>query len=231
MPRSDALQRFRENAGDTRKRLPAKGNRCDLHTHCRHASTPSGRTWCSTPAGGRVLRALTVTACVPYLALKIAWASGSRVGIPAGSTLLEHHAAMIDGSIESALLDSMVVALALLLTQPWGRRAPGWPHLSGVGRHRSAQPDHGRLSAATWRSAARRSRGARRPTGRPPVPARVGVHRRLHRLHRPGARPGCTLRPVRTRALGTSVARPDLGAGGAGPERGAQRATALMASQ
>jgi hypothetical protein len=77
-------------------------------------------------SAARVLRALAFTACVPYLALKIAWASGSRVGIPDGSMLLEHHTAMIVGSIESALLDSMVVVLALLLTQPWGRRAPVW---------------------------------------------------------------------------------------------------------
>jgi hypothetical protein len=56
---------------------------------------------------------------VPYLALKIVWASGSRVGIPGGSTLLANHTTMIVGSIESALLDSMVVVLALLLTQPW----------------------------------------------------------------------------------------------------------------
>jgi hypothetical protein len=69
---------------------------------------------------------VAVTACVPYLALKIAWASGSRIGVPDGSTLLEHHTTMIGGSVESALLDSLVVVLALLLTQPWGRRAPGW---------------------------------------------------------------------------------------------------------
>ncbi len=75
-------------------------------------------------SAARVLRALAFTACVPYLALKAAWASGSRVGIPDGSTIA--HSAVIGGSIESALLDSMVVVLALLLTQPWGRRAPGW---------------------------------------------------------------------------------------------------------
>jgi len=63
---------------------------------------------------------------VPYLALKIAWASGSHIGIPDGSTLLEHHTDLIVGSFESALLDSMVVVLALLLTQPWGRRVPAW---------------------------------------------------------------------------------------------------------
>ena len=72
----------------------------------------------------RVLRAVAFTACVPYLALKIAWASGSRIGIPDGSTI--SHSAVIGGSVESALLDSMVIMLALLLTQPWGRRAPGW---------------------------------------------------------------------------------------------------------
>jgi hypothetical protein len=74
----------------------------------------------------RALRALAITACVPYLALKIAWASGSHIGIPDGSSLLEHRSAMIVGSSESALLDSMVVVLALLLTQPWGRRVPVW---------------------------------------------------------------------------------------------------------
>ena len=75
-------------------------------------------------SAARALRALAVTACVPYLALKIAWASGSRVGIPDGSTI--SHSATIGGSVESALLDSMVVVLALLLTRPWGRRVPGW---------------------------------------------------------------------------------------------------------
>jgi hypothetical protein len=67
-----------------------------------------------------------MAACVPYLSLKIAWASGSRIGIPDGSSLLEHRSAMIAGSVESALLDSLVVVLVLLLTQPWGRRVPGW---------------------------------------------------------------------------------------------------------
>jgi hypothetical protein len=74
----------------------------------------------------RVLRALAFTACVPYLVLKIAWVSGSRVGIPDGSTLLEHHTAMVIGTAASVLIDSMVVVLALLLTQPWGRRTPVW---------------------------------------------------------------------------------------------------------
>ena len=75
-------------------------------------------------SAAQILRALTFTACVPYLALKIAWASGSRIGIPDGSTITR--SAVIGGSVESALLDSLVVVLALLLTQPWGRRTPGW---------------------------------------------------------------------------------------------------------
>lgn len=79
-----------------------------------------------TPSAVRFLRALAIAACVPYLALKTAWISGSRIGIPAGSSLLEHHTATVVGSVESALIDSIVVVLVLLLTQPWGRRAPGW---------------------------------------------------------------------------------------------------------
>ena len=73
-----------------------------------------------------LLRAVAIAACVPYLALKIAWASGSRIGIPDGSSLLKDRTAMVAGSVESALLDSLVVVLVLLLTQQWGRRVPVW---------------------------------------------------------------------------------------------------------
>jgi hypothetical protein len=69
---------------------------------------------------------VAIAACVPYLVLKIAWASGSRIGIPDGSSLLEGRTAMVAGSVESALLDSLVVVLVLLLTQQWGRRIPVW---------------------------------------------------------------------------------------------------------
>jgi hypothetical protein len=95
-------------------------------------------------SAARVLRALAVTACVPYLALKIAWASGSRVG----STLLEHHATMVVGCIESALLDSMVVVLALLLTQPWGRRVNALrSRTTPTGSARSARASQCRCAA------------------------------------------------------------------------------------
>lgn len=91
-------------------------------------SVPSdrGRLTGERGLGARVLRAVGIAACLPYLMLKVAWVSGSRIGIPAGSTLLKHHSATIAGSIESGLLDSFVIMLALLLTQPWGRRVPAW---------------------------------------------------------------------------------------------------------
>ncbi|MEW2253593.1 hypothetical protein AB0907_40590 [Streptomyces sp. NPDC006975] len=75
---------------------------------------------------GRVLRAVTIAACVPYLALKAAWIAGSRAGIPAGSTLLEHRTTMIVANAVTVLMDSAVIVLALLLTRPWGRRVPAW---------------------------------------------------------------------------------------------------------
>lgn len=74
----------------------------------------------------RLLRAVAVVACLPYLALKAAWIGGSRIGIPEGSALLDHRVAMIVGNGISVLLDSCVIVLALVLTRPWGRRVPAW---------------------------------------------------------------------------------------------------------
>ncbi|MFD0606575.1 hypothetical protein [Streptomyces aureus] len=74
----------------------------------------------------RVLRAVAVVSCLPYLAVKAAWIAGSHLGIPDGSPLLDHRASMIVANSLSALLDSAVIVLALLLTRPWGRRAPAW---------------------------------------------------------------------------------------------------------
>ncbi|MFF9812978.1 hypothetical protein [Streptomyces sp. NPDC014006] len=75
---------------------------------------------------GRLLRAVTIAACVPYLALKTVWISGSRVGIPDGSPLLEHPATMAVANGVTVLMDGAVIVLALLLTRPWGRRVPAW---------------------------------------------------------------------------------------------------------
>ncbi|MER6617211.1 hypothetical protein [Streptomyces xantholiticus] len=72
------------------------------------------------------LRAVAIVACVPYLALKIAWIAGSRVGIPAGSVLLEHRALVAVANSVTVLMDAAVVVLALLLTRPGGQRVPAW---------------------------------------------------------------------------------------------------------
>ncbi|MFD6435189.1 hypothetical protein [Streptomyces venezuelae] len=74
----------------------------------------------------RVLRLVSVAACLPYLALKIAWICGSRLGIPDGSPLLDHRLTMIVANGLTVLMDAGVIVLALLLTRPWGLRMPGW---------------------------------------------------------------------------------------------------------
>ncbi|MET9443278.1 hypothetical protein [Streptomyces sp. NPDC006610] len=74
----------------------------------------------------RILRAVAIASCLPYLALKAAWVAGSRIGIPDGSELLEHRVPMAVANGVTILMDSAVVLLALLLTRPWGRAVPAW---------------------------------------------------------------------------------------------------------
>ncbi|WP_434588419.1 hypothetical protein [Streptomyces sp. A5-4] len=74
----------------------------------------------------RTLRAVAVVSCLPYLALKISWIAGSRVGIPEGSVLLDEPGVMAVANSVTVLMDGAVVVLALLLTQAWGRRVPAW---------------------------------------------------------------------------------------------------------
>ncbi|MFI8933075.1 hypothetical protein ACIG3E_36095 [Streptomyces sp. NPDC053474] len=74
----------------------------------------------------RALRAVAVASCLPYLSLKAAWIAGSHLGIPEGSALLDHRGVMIAANALTVLMDAAVIALALLLTRPWGRRAPAW---------------------------------------------------------------------------------------------------------
>ncbi|MEU6684826.1 hypothetical protein [Streptomyces sp. NPDC046832] len=83
------------------------------------------------PAAGpgrtrRVLRAVAVVSCVPYLALKAAWVAGSHIGIPEGSPLLDDRLTMAVINGLSVLLDSAVIVLALVLTRPWGLKVPAW---------------------------------------------------------------------------------------------------------
>lgn len=74
----------------------------------------------------RALRAVAVVSCVPYLTLKAAWLAGSRIGIPDGSSLLEHRASVAVANSVTVLMDASVIVLALVLTRPWGLRVPAW---------------------------------------------------------------------------------------------------------
>ncbi|GAA2428173.1 hypothetical protein ACFPFX_17010 [Streptomyces mauvecolor] len=78
------------------------------------------------PALRPALRAVAIAACLPYLALKIAWVAGSHLGIPDHSVLLAHRGRMAAANSASVLMDSCVVVLALLLTRPWGLRVKAW---------------------------------------------------------------------------------------------------------
>ncbi|WP_176710123.1 hypothetical protein [Streptomyces sp. Wb2n-11] len=88
--------------------------------------TPQGLR--PAPAGRlrAVLRAAAVVSCVPYMVLKTAWIAGSGIGIPEGSTLLDHPGPTAAANSVTLLMDASVVVLALLLTQEWGRRVPAW---------------------------------------------------------------------------------------------------------
>ncbi|MEU0694904.1 hypothetical protein ABZ349_13095 [Streptomyces niveus] len=95
--------------------------------------TPAASTQERTPApapppgrGVRALRAVAIASCLPYITLKVVWIAGGRIGVPDGSTLLEHRTVMAVVNSVSVLLDGAVVVLALLLTQSWGRRVPAW---------------------------------------------------------------------------------------------------------
>lgn len=74
----------------------------------------------------RALRVIAIASCLPYLSLKVAWIAGSRVGIPEGSSLLEHRATMAVANSVTVVMDGAVIVLALLLTRSWGRRVPAW---------------------------------------------------------------------------------------------------------
>ncbi|MEV7788904.1 hypothetical protein AB0O72_26500 [Streptomyces sp. NPDC088106] len=87
------------------------------------AVTDGGR---SLPRSRRLLRAVAVVACLPYLALKTVWVAGGQIGIPAGSPLLDHPTGMAVANVLTILMDGAVIVLALLLTRPWGRAVPAW---------------------------------------------------------------------------------------------------------
>ncbi|MCT7355403.1 hypothetical protein N4P33_25065 [Streptomyces sp. 15-116A] len=89
-------------------------------------SVRAGSPTVATTRARRVLRAVAVASCVPYLSLKVAWLAGSHLGIPDGSPLLEHRTAVAVANGVTVLMDACVIVLALVLTRPWGLRLPAW---------------------------------------------------------------------------------------------------------
>ncbi|MGW8767701.1 hypothetical protein ACWGN5_35035 [Streptomyces sp. NPDC055815] len=95
-------------------------------TDTAHLPAPAPAAGHRPSAARRALRATAILACLPYIALKIVWVAGGKLGIPAGSVLLEHPRMMMIANAISVVADVLVVVLALLLTQAWGRRFPAW---------------------------------------------------------------------------------------------------------
>ncbi|MFF4103666.1 hypothetical protein [Streptomyces sp. NPDC001903] len=77
-------------------------------------------------AGRKALGAVALAATVPYLVLKSAWLSGSRVGIPDDSPLLDAGTFLTVANAVTLAMDASVIVLVLVLTRPWGMRVPPW---------------------------------------------------------------------------------------------------------
>ncbi|MFC9975009.1 hypothetical protein ACFVH6_29325 [Spirillospora sp. NPDC127200] len=68
--------------------------------------------------------ALTILACVPYLALKLTWLAGGSVGWSDGSA--PQDTALYAANAITMAMDAVAVAIVLAFTFPWGRRLPAW---------------------------------------------------------------------------------------------------------
>lgn len=75
-----------------------------------------------------LLRTAVIIATLPYLLLKGAWLTGSVIGVPEGSVLLDSDraAVLFGANLLTLLMDLAVVGLAFALTRPWGLRLPAW---------------------------------------------------------------------------------------------------------
>lgn len=77
-----------------------------------------------TPLAHRALGWAAAIGTLPYLTLKALWLTGSDVGTT--DPALVHSSAMVVLNGVTAVLDLVVIALALALTHPVGRRLPAW---------------------------------------------------------------------------------------------------------
>lgn len=71
------------------------------------------------------LAAGAVTACLPYLTLKLNWLAGGHLGIPEGSPLRDGGAALWSVNALTVAMDATVLLLVLALVRPFGQRLPG----------------------------------------------------------------------------------------------------------
>ncbi|GAA1837840.1 hypothetical protein GCM10009836_15760 [Pseudonocardia ailaonensis] len=78
-------------------------------------------TLASTPVRP-VIGRLAAAGTLPYVAIKSAWLTGHPIGVP-DPGMLEGTSMTVLNAV-TVLLDACVVALALALTHPWGRRLP-----------------------------------------------------------------------------------------------------------
>lgn len=69
---------------------------------------------------------MAIAATMPYLTLKAAWLSGSHIGIPDGSVLLESRLFLTVANATTVCMDAAVLVLVLVFTRPWGMRVPSW---------------------------------------------------------------------------------------------------------
>jgi hypothetical protein len=74
-----------------------------------------------------ILGYAAIAFCLPYLALKIAWISGTPVGMLNKSLVADP--SMLALNIISFCMDAVAVLLALTFTHGWGLRAPAGPTL------------------------------------------------------------------------------------------------------
>ncbi|MFE7095385.1 hypothetical protein [Streptomyces erythrochromogenes] len=99
-----------------------------VHTkHAPQSSAPAADPALAPVGAGRhLLTAVALLATVPYLVLKAAWLSGSRIGIPDGSVLLDAGPFLTVANAVTLAMDACVILLVLVLTRPWGLRTPAW---------------------------------------------------------------------------------------------------------
>jgi hypothetical protein len=68
-----------------------------------------------------------VLAALPYLLLKVAWLAGSTIGLEDDTAIeVMRSPRFVIGNVITALMEVTAIALAFVLTRPWGRRIPAW---------------------------------------------------------------------------------------------------------